>query len=83
MAMDHCNTHHGVKATGKCPACHKPTCPQCRTRDMCCSEKCYTAKTKFATVRIPPKPKTYTTSIFTFLFVVAAAYGAAKYLGYL
>ncbi len=81
--MDNCTTHSGVKATGKCPACHKPTCPQCRTRDNCCSDKCFQAKTKFATMRIPPKPKTYHMSIVYLILLGGAAYGAAKFLGYL
>lgn len=83
MPLDNCNVHHGVKANSKCPACHKPTCPQCKTRDLCCSDRCFQAKQRFASVHVPPRPPRYGTSLFTLLALGAAAYGVAKYLGYL
>lgn len=83
MALDTCNVHHGVKSNDHCRVCHKPTCPQCKTRDSCCSDRCYEMRAKFATKRLPPKPRSSAMSIFTFILLIAAAYGVAKYLGYL
>ena len=83
MALDTCNVHHGVKANDHCRSCHKPTCPQCKTRDSCCSDKCAELKAKFSTVRVPPRPKRHGVSIVSFLALCAAAYFAAKYMNYL
>ena len=81
MPLDTCSAH-GVKATGKCYVCHKPTCPQCRPRDNTCSEKCFQSKQRFATVHVPPRPSRHGMSILTLAALAAAAYGVAKYLGY-
>lgn len=83
MALDTCNQHSGVKATGRCHACHKPTCPRCRTRDGCCSDRCFQNHQKFATKHVPqsaaPSPLW---NLLKFLAIVAIGAGVAKYLKY-
>ena len=82
MALDTCNVHHGVKASGHCHSCHKPTCPQCQTRDGCCSERCYQSKVKFAQTRIPKAaPSSWIPTLVGIVVFAAASYGVAKLLG--
>ncbi|MCO5171629.1 MAG: hypothetical protein M9894_35445 [Planctomycetes bacterium] len=82
MPLDHCSAH-GVKATGKCYSCHKPTCPQCRPRDNTCSDRCFQSKQRFVATHVPPRPPRPYLSIFTLAALAAAAYGVARYLGYI
>jgi hypothetical protein len=82
VALDTCNVHHGVKSTGHCHACHKPTCPQCRTRDNCCSDKCAAAKAKFAQTRVPQAASgSWITTLVPIIVLAAIGYWAAKHFG--
>ena len=82
--MDNCTAHPGQKATGKCFSCHKPTCPQCNTRDGCCSDACYRGKTQFGTGRVKKLKRPFPwPSLFSLLVVIAGGYALGWYLGYL
>lgn len=84
MALDTCTVHAGERATRRCGACNKPLCKECPNVEGCCSERCAAANKRFATSRVPPKPKRSPWQGAATLAVLAvAAYFAAKHLGLL
>jgi len=48
MGVGDCSAH-GILASKRCAVCHKPLCIHCKSKDGCCSDKCYQSRQKFGT----------------------------------
>jgi hypothetical protein len=91
MAISNCG-RHDIIASKRCPVCFKPICIHCKTRDNCCSRKCFRSRKRFAFkggggVRTADNSSRNQGGGFWTLVKIAvligAALGAARYFGYL
>ena len=89
MAMSNCGKHD-IIATKRCPVCHAPLCIHCKTRDGCCSGKCFRSRKKFAFKRTATVRSDDSSpgggglwTLVKIALVLGAAFGAAWYFGYL
>ena len=82
MSLSTCS-EHGIPSDRRCPICHKPLCGRCKTRDGCCSERCYASRQKFGASFGPPprRPATWPYTLFKLALLAGLAYGAARYFG--
>ena len=46
MTISTCK-QHGIICAHLCPVCHKALCSACKTKDGCCSERCYQRRVRF------------------------------------
>ena len=84
MAINTC-TQHGIVAAYLCPVCHKALCSRCKTKDGCCSERCYKRRMKFwapvwRTV-MPSQGVSAFGLLFRLVVVGAIVAGLARYFG--
>lgn len=89
MAISNCGKHD-IIASKRCAVCHKPLCIHCKTRDGCCSAKCFRSRKKFAFKPTGAVRSAETSSqsggglatLVKLALLLAAAYGVAHYFGY-
>ncbi len=84
MALNTCS-EHDIIATKRCPICHKPLCSRCKAKDGCCSDRCFESRQKFGgAIRKVERPgPSILGRLLKLGLLGGAAYGAARYFGYL